>query len=89
MKPFTRSLLMSLALALCAADAQAGAPQTGSPSDYNRLVDEVVAQYHLPGIAVGVIDDGKVVYTRTMGDLESGKPIGILNFHDLLRAGVA
>ena len=55
--------------------AQAAAPQTSSPSDYDRLVDAVVAQYHLPGIAVGVIDDGKVVYTRTVGNLESGKPI--------------
>ena len=34
-----------------------------------------MAQYHLPGIAVGVIDNGKVVYTRTLGKLESGKPI--------------
>jgi CubicO group peptidase (beta-lactamase class C family) len=70
-----RLLLIPVVLVLCGTDAQAAAPQTASPSDYNELVDAVVAQYHLPGIAVGVIDDGKVVYTRTMGDLESGKPI--------------
>src|SRR6185437_8211523 len=53
---------------------RAAAP-IGSQSDYDRLVEAVVAQYHLPGIAVGVVDDGKVVYTRTVGALESGKPI--------------
>ncbi len=35
-------------------------------------VDAVVARYHLPGIAVGVIQDGKVVYTRTMGETVAG-----------------
>ncbi|HEX3836073.1 MAG TPA: serine hydrolase domain-containing protein [Steroidobacteraceae bacterium] len=70
-----RSWLLSLALVLCATSALAAAPQGGSLSDYDRLVDAVVAQYHLPGIAVGVIDDGKVVYTRAVGNLDSGKPI--------------
>ncbi|MBS0430967.1 MAG: serine hydrolase, partial [Proteobacteria bacterium] len=48
-----------------------------SRSKYDPLVDAVVARYHLPGLAVGVIDRGKVVYTRTVGELAagSGKPI--------------
>ncbi|HEV2442795.1 MAG TPA: serine hydrolase domain-containing protein, partial [Steroidobacteraceae bacterium] len=75
MNRLARSLLLSAALALCATDARAAAAKTGTPADYDRLVDAVVAQYHLPGIAVGVIDAGKVVYTRTVGNLESGKPI--------------
>ena len=66
---------MSVVLVLCGTAAQAAAPKTGSPAEYDRLVDAVVEQYHLPGIAVGVIDDGKVVYTRTVGERESGKPI--------------
>ena len=70
-----RFLLISLVLVLCGTDARAAAPKTSSPADYNALIDAVLAQYHLPGIAVGVIDDGKVVYTRTMGKLESGRPI--------------
>ena len=75
MRRRARSLLLSLALVVCGTGARAAAPQDGSPSDYDRLVDAVVAQYHLPGIAVGVIDDGKVVYTRAVGNLDSGKPI--------------
>ena len=75
MKRLARPLVISLALIVCATAARAAAPRSGSRSGYERLVKSVVAQYHLPGIAVGVIDHGKVVYTRAMGDLESGKPI--------------
>jgi CubicO group peptidase (beta-lactamase class C family) len=66
---------MSLALTLSAAHAHAAAPGSDSRLGYDRLVAAVVAQYRLPGIAVGVIDNGKVIYTRTLGKLQSGKPI--------------
>jgi len=76
MKPFARPLLIPLSLLVLSATAgRAATPGTGSPPDYNRLVNAVVAQYHLPGIAVGVIEDGKVVYARAVGTLQSGKPI--------------
>ena len=73
MKACTRIVLASLAFALCATTAQAATPTQNA--DLDRLVDAVVAYYHLPGIAVGVIDDGKVVYTHESGTLASGKPI--------------
>lgn len=66
---------MALVLTLCGTAAQAAPPKTSSGFDYDRVVDAVVARYHLPGIAVGVIDNGRVVYTRTVGTLQSGKPI--------------
>ena len=46
-------------------------------SDYDRIVDGVVARYQLPGIAVGVIENGNVVYRGTRGEIVagSGKPI--------------
>ncbi|MDE2225995.1 MAG: beta-lactamase family protein, partial [Xanthomonadaceae bacterium] len=75
MKSCARIVLASLALALCANTAQAAVPTTKQNADLDRLVDAVVAYYHLPGIAVGVIDDGKVVYTHEVGTLASGKPI--------------
>ncbi len=70
-----RCLFTWLALVACGTVANAAAPGAAPLPDYNRLVDAVVAQYHLPGIAVGVIADGRIVYTRTVGNLESGKPI--------------
>jgi CubicO group peptidase (beta-lactamase class C family) len=38
----------------------------------DRLVDEVIEHYHLPGIAVGVIHEGEIIYTRTSGELVAG-----------------
>ncbi|HUA24681.1 MAG TPA: serine hydrolase domain-containing protein [Steroidobacteraceae bacterium] len=67
--------ILLLSLLVCGATARAAPSNASSPSDYDHLVDAVVAQYHLPGIAVGVIDDGKIVYAHTAGDVEPGKPI--------------
>jgi CubicO group peptidase (beta-lactamase class C family) len=35
--------------------------------------DDVMTRYKLPGLAVGVVEDGKVVYTRTAGELVAGE----------------
>ena len=75
MNKMAKSGLIALVWLCCGTVAQATAPKTGQDSDFDRLVDAVVARYHLPGIAVGVIEDGKVVYTRTEGVRPSGKPI--------------
>ena len=48
----------------------ATASATAAPrSPYEPLVDAVVARYHLPGIAVGVIEDGRVVDMVTRGEI--------------------
>ena len=41
-------------------------------SDYDRAVEDAITRYQLPGIAVGVIEDGEIVYTRTAGEIEVG-----------------
>ena len=66
MKILVGSLLLASALSAQAAT---------KAEDYDRLVDAVVARYHLPGIAVGFIEDGKVVHTHVVGKLASGKPM--------------
>nr|WP_198683472.1 serine hydrolase domain-containing protein [Peristeroidobacter agariperforans] len=43
------------------------------PAAVDRIFDEMMARYHLPGMAMGVIVDGKVVHTRTAGELVAGK----------------
>lgn len=35
--------------------------------------DDVMARYHLPGLALGIVEDGKVVYTRAAGELVAGE----------------
>lgn len=39
---------------------------------FDRYVDDVIERYHLPGLAIGVVQDGEVVYTRTAGELVAG-----------------
>ncbi len=36
------------------------------------IFDAVMTEYHLPGLVLGVVEDGEVVYTRTAGELVSG-----------------
>ena len=60
------ALVLLLLLAPLAATAQ-----TANRS-YDKIVDAVVQRYHLPGIAVGVIENGQVVYTRTAGEAVAG-----------------
>jgi CubicO group peptidase (beta-lactamase class C family)/microsomal dipeptidase-like Zn-dependent dipeptidase len=38
----------------------------------DTIFDAVMNEYHLPGMALGVVEDGKVVYTRTAGELVAG-----------------
>ena len=68
-------------LALMATPAIAGAakkdeatvaatPSQGAALD--AIVDEATRRYHLPGIAVGVIEDGRVAYTATRGEIAAG-----------------
>ncbi len=52
--------------------ALSGFALLASASPYDKTFDDVMARYHLPGLALGVIEDGKVTYTRTDGELVAG-----------------
>ncbi len=73
MKP---ALVLLLALLLPAA-ASAAAPAGPDPQAIDATVRQVIARYRLPGIAVGVIEDGKVVFARGYGETVhgSGDPV--------------
>lgn len=58
---------IALALVLCALPLPASAA-----SPFDAPFDDVIARYHLPGLALGVIEDGRVVYVRTAGELVAG-----------------
>jgi CubicO group peptidase (beta-lactamase class C family) len=74
------SCLLAIPLFLLATLAHAATP-TSKPSAetraFDKIVDATVARYHLPGIAVGVIENGQIVYVRTAGETVagSGQPI--------------
>ncbi|MEP6511850.1 MAG: membrane dipeptidase [Dokdonella sp.] len=46
-------------------------------ADFDAMFDATMQHYHLPGLAVGVIENGRIVYTRTAGEriAGSGQPI--------------
>ncbi|HET7267541.1 MAG TPA: serine hydrolase domain-containing protein [Oleiagrimonas sp.] len=77
MSPVAKCMLVATAMALGVGSASASTSASKHPdtATYDRLVDAVVARYDLPGIVVGVIDHGKVVYKRAIGKLPSGQPI--------------
>ena len=58
-------LLVIAATSLAAMSVHAQSP-------YDSAFEQAMARYRLPGLAVGVIDHGKVVYTRTAGELAAG-----------------
>ena len=45
---------------------------TTNKKTFDAIFDAVMAEYHLPGMALGIVEDGKVIYTRTAGELVTG-----------------
>ena len=78
----TRRIVLSgitaalLALSATVAAATPGvADEQSSPiarAAFDAAFDDAFARYHLPGLAVGVVVDGEVVYARTAGELAAG-----------------
>ncbi|HET9032491.1 MAG TPA: serine hydrolase [Dokdonella sp.] len=60
---------MAFSALLIAATTAFAAP---SKERIDQTFNDVVQRYHLPGLAVGVIDGGKIIYTRTSGEREAG-----------------
>ena len=75
-----RALLCSgLLAALSACSSSSGDASPAPSAALDRVFDEVMARYQLPGMALGVIVDGKIVYTRAAGDVLAGSPAKIDN----------
>jgi CubicO group peptidase (beta-lactamase class C family) len=53
------------------------APPADDAGAFDDAFDAVMTRYSLPGLALGVVRDGEVVYARTAGELVagSGKPV--------------
>ncbi|WP_369978882.1 serine hydrolase [Xanthomonas bundabergensis] len=68
---------MCLALPALAVAAPAALPAPGAVAaprraELDRLFGQAMARYRLPGLAVGVIENGEVVYARSAGELRAG-----------------
>src|SRR3546814_2547005 len=74
---YARAYLPIIALVLLAAlpamvSAQVVEAEPVDTTAIDQAFDDAVARYHLPGLAVGIVEDGEVVYTRTAGELAAG-----------------
>jgi CubicO group peptidase (beta-lactamase class C family) len=69
------TLLLTVPFALLTASAQT--PPDPSPSDFVSLdayIDDAVRKFDQPGLAVGVVKDGKLVWSKGYGKLDLAKP---------------
>ncbi|MEO6227988.1 MAG: serine hydrolase [Thermomonas sp.] len=70
---FLAAAVAALITIIVAPPLHAAQPQAGpTPDVIDASVRATIARYHLPGIAVGVIEDGKVVYARGYGETAAG-----------------
>ena len=74
----TRKLgLAALALSVAACSAHppgsgASSTQSSMEKSIDAAFDDVYERYKLPALALGVVRDGKVIYTRTAGETSAG-----------------
>jgi CubicO group peptidase (beta-lactamase class C family) len=69
MQLFVRAFSLLPCLLLAGISFSAAAIDAG---EADRAFDDTYQRYQLPGLAVGVIEDGKVVYSRTAGETVAG-----------------
>ncbi len=61
-----------LAAALLASSAHAQNRVAPERRAFDKMFEDTAARYRLPGLALGVIENGEVVYVRTTGELMAG-----------------
>jgi CubicO group peptidase (beta-lactamase class C family) len=72
-----RSLLPLLSMMIVPVALAAPPPPTAAPTTLQGLdgyVHKVMHDWHVPGLAIAIVDDGKVVLARGYGVRELGKP---------------
>ena len=74
----TVRLIVVGALALITLLASARVPEQTSDSDWGKhldtLIEKGMSEYHVPGLAVGIVLDGKLAYARGFGKATLGQP---------------
>ncbi|WP_430760620.1 serine hydrolase [Solilutibacter silvestris] len=71
MKPLVPPMMLGVLMAVLV-PALARAADDGDRKFFDAAFDATVARYHLPGLALGVVEDGKVVYARAEGERLAG-----------------
>lgn len=69
----SRRIARWVSIACLAVAGQAAGTERVDAARLAALVDDAVARYDLPGVAVGVVVDGEVVLRHTRGELRAGQ----------------
>lgn len=67
-------LVAALAVGASRLPAQRATPTPSLPRDFDAYVNRVMSQFEVPGIAVAVVQDGRVVLTKGYGVRKLGDP---------------
>ena len=73
MKPDRRYRLRLVTTLLLLAPIWAQAETLTDRKAVDAAFEQVMARYQLPGLALGIVEDGRVVYMRTAGELVAGE----------------
>jgi CubicO group peptidase (beta-lactamase class C family) len=66
------AILLLLVVALPAA-AQPGSPVTVLPAEVDRIMNQTTERWHVPGAAIAIVQNDKIVYLKAYGVKEVGK----------------
>ncbi|MDF2629830.1 MAG: class beta-lactamase-related serine hydrolase [Symbiobacteriaceae bacterium] len=66
------ALILPLLLLSFAAPARAAWPDADQQHQIDALVQQAMQQGHIPGIAVGIVEDGRTVYLKGFGQADAG-----------------
>src|SRR5450432_1287463 len=77
--PIARVLVCVLGLAVASSSWAATAaapvlPPGAQPKDIDRLAERILQKFAVPGMAVAIVKDGKVLFAKGYGVREAGKP---------------
>ena len=70
-------IFVALAILACGPTLAATARSPISPTDIDRLVTRSMSAFEVPGIAVGIVKDGKLVFAKGYGVRELGQPAAV------------
>ncbi|HEY6807934.1 MAG TPA: serine hydrolase [Gemmatimonadales bacterium] len=67
MRHSTRAALLVLAVAAAPAAAQRSTPASALPRDFDTYVTQALRQFHVPGLAIAVVKDGRTIFAKGYG----------------------
>ncbi len=72
-----RAVLASTLLVAGASSAAAQLPASFKPAAVDAAVEKARAEFHVPGVAIGIVKDGRLVYAKGFGVRKLGENVAV------------